>query len=260
MRARVRRRCHLSHCLASVASGTRSTVGQTMRRVAPLGKDEVKAMRSSVAEEHPRIDPGILDHMWDKRFSEPGYAYGTEPNEFLTTVADRIPMGRVLSLAEGEGRNAVFLAGLGYEVTAVDTSTVGLAKAERLAAERGVSITTVHADLAEFEIEPAPGRASSRSSATCRRSFAQRSTSAVCGDWSRVARSCSRDSHPRQLELATGGPKTPRAVDGIGDSSPGAPGAPIRDRPRDRSTRVPRGSTTGGRLRWCRSSPPRLGP
>lgn len=92
--------------------------------------------------------------MWDERYSEPGYAYGTEPNDFLVSVADRIPDGPVLSLAEGEGRNAVFLAGLGHEVTAVDASSVGLAKADRLAAERGVSITTVHADLADFEIKP----------------------------------------------------------------------------------------------------------
>ncbi len=93
--------------------------------------------------------------MWDKRFSEPGYAYGTEPNDFLVSVADRIPRGRVLSLAEGEGRNAVYLAGLGHEVTAVDSSTVGLAKAEALAAERGVQINTIAADLADFDIEPA---------------------------------------------------------------------------------------------------------
>jgi SAM-dependent methyltransferase len=93
--------------------------------------------------------------MWDERFSEPGYAYGTEPNDFLVSVAERIPKGRVLSLAEGEGRNAAFLAGLGHDVTAVDTSSVGLAKAENLARDRGVSITTVNADLAGFVIEPA---------------------------------------------------------------------------------------------------------
>jgi hypothetical protein len=57
-------------------------------------------------------------------------AYGTEPNDFLVSVADRIPRGKVLCLAEGEGRNAVQLAGLGFEVTAVDTSSVGLEKAE----------------------------------------------------------------------------------------------------------------------------------
>ncbi len=91
--------------------------------------------------------------MWDARFSEPGYAYGTDPNDFLVSVADRIPRGRVLCLAEGEGRNAVYLAGLGYEVTAVDNSAVGLEKAESLARGRGVSIETVNADLSDYEIE-----------------------------------------------------------------------------------------------------------
>ena len=92
--------------------------------------------------------------MWDERFSEPGFAYGTEPNDFLVSVANRIPPGRVLCLAEGEGRNAVYLAELGYEVTAGDTSTVGLAKAETLARERGTTIDTVIADLTNYEIEP----------------------------------------------------------------------------------------------------------
>lgn len=91
---------------------------------------------------------------WDERYSEPGFAYGTAPNEYLLSVLDRIPKGKVLSLAEGEGRNAVYLASLGYEVTGVDGSEVGLRKAGELAAERGVAITTIHADLGEFRIEP----------------------------------------------------------------------------------------------------------
>ncbi|MBT0666471.1 methyltransferase domain-containing protein [Geobacter pelophilus] len=91
---------------------------------------------------------------WNECFSEPGFAYGTEPNDFLVSVVARIPKGRLLSLAEGEGRNAVYLAALGYEVTAVDGSPVGLRKAEELAAERGVAIKTILADLGEFEIEP----------------------------------------------------------------------------------------------------------
>lgn len=92
--------------------------------------------------------------MWDERYSQPGFAYGTEPNEFLAAVAGRIPVGPVLSLGEGEGRNAAFLAGLGHRVVAVDQSEVGLAKAKRLAADRGLSIETVCADLAAFPIEP----------------------------------------------------------------------------------------------------------
>jgi SAM-dependent methyltransferase len=92
--------------------------------------------------------------MWDERYSRPGFAYGREPNAFLAEVAPRIPTGRVLSLGEGEGRNAVHLARLGHRVLAVDASSVGLAKARRLAAEHGVEIDTLEADLAEHVIEP----------------------------------------------------------------------------------------------------------
>jgi SAM-dependent methyltransferase len=92
--------------------------------------------------------------MWDERYSQPGFAYGTEPNEFLAAVAGRIPAGPVLSLGEGEGRNAAFLAGLGHRVVAVDQSEVGLAKAKKLAADRGLVIEAVCADLETFAIEP----------------------------------------------------------------------------------------------------------
>lgn len=91
---------------------------------------------------------------WDERYSEPGFVYGTAPNEFLASVVDRIPRGKILSLAEGEGRNAVYLASLGYEVTGVDGSEVGLRKAVDLATKHGVTITTIHADLSRFQIEP----------------------------------------------------------------------------------------------------------
>jgi len=90
---------------------------------------------------------------WDERYREAGYAYGIAPNEFLASVVDKIPQGKILSLAEGEGRNAVFLAALGYEVTGVDGSQVGLRKATQLAKERGVTFTAIHADLSAFEIE-----------------------------------------------------------------------------------------------------------
>lgn len=150
--------------------------------------------------------------MWDERFSEPGYAYGTEPNDFLVSVADRLPMGRVLCLAEGEGRNAVFLAGLGYEVTAVDASTVGLAKAERLAAERGVAITTVHTDLAEFEIEPAAWRGIvsifCHQPPVIRAALHERCLRGLATGGIFVLEAFS----PRQLELGTGGPRTPELL------------------------------------------------
>ena len=94
-----------------------------------------------------------VDAMWDQRYDTSEYVYGTDPNEFLAgTVAD-MPAGRTLCIAEGEGRNAVFLAEHGHEVVAVDASAVGLEKANRLAASRGVHIDTVRADLADFDIE-----------------------------------------------------------------------------------------------------------
>ncbi|WDD96888.1 SAM-dependent methyltransferase [Thalassomonas actiniarum] len=89
--------------------------------------------------------------MWDQRYATKEYAYGTKPNEFLQENVGAIPKGKVLSLAEGEGRNAVFMARLGYQVTAVDSSRVGLAKAQALAQENGVSIECIHADLADYE-------------------------------------------------------------------------------------------------------------
>ena len=146
--------------------------------------------------------------MWDERYSEPGYAYGTEPNKFLASVAERIPRGRVLCLAEGEGRNAVYLAGLGYDVTAVDTSTVGLAKAEALASNLEVTIETVIADLADFEIEPVawqgvvsifchlPPVVRAALHERCLRGLAPGGVFVLEG------------FTPRQLELGTGGPKS----------------------------------------------------
>lgn len=89
---------------------------------------------------------------WDARYAAEGWAFGTEPNDFLAEVAARIPAGPVLCLAEGQGRNAVFLAARGHEVTAMDGSAVALAGAAELARSRGVELARVHADLAEFAI------------------------------------------------------------------------------------------------------------
>lgn len=87
---------------------------------------------------------------WDERFARPGYAYGEAPNDFLVEALPRLTRGRALSLGEGEGRNAMFLARNGFEVTAVDASSVGLAKARARAEAEGLAITTVHADLATW--------------------------------------------------------------------------------------------------------------
>ncbi|RMF87608.1 MAG: methyltransferase domain-containing protein, partial [Nitrospirae bacterium] len=76
---------------------------------------------------------------WDARYRGPGYRYGCEPNPWLVAHAHGLPRaGRALDLACGEGRDAVYLAALGLQVTGVDGSRVALAKGRRLAAARGV--------------------------------------------------------------------------------------------------------------------------
>ena len=145
---------------------------------------------------------------WDERFDVPEYVYGTEPNGFLAEVLDRIPKGPVLSLGEGEGRNAVHLAEHGYDVTAVDSSAVGLDKTRRLASERSVHVTTVHADLADFHIEP--GHWAGILSIYChlprgiRALVHRRSVRGLRPGGALVLEAYS----PRQLEYRTGGPQS----------------------------------------------------
>ena len=144
---------------------------------------------------------------WDVRYAEEHYRYGTEPNDFLKEQAERLAAdSRVLCLAEGEGRNAVFLAGLGHRPVAVDRSGVGLEKTRRLAQERGVVVETVTADLAELRVEP-------------------EGWDAIVSIWCHVPRELRRDLHrrvvsglkpggvlileaytPEQLGRSTGGP------------------------------------------------------
>ncbi len=90
--------------------------------------------------------------MWDQKYATEQYVYGTEPNEFLAEHVRLLPKGRILSLAEGEGRNAVYLAKQGFKVTAVDSSRVGLDKARKLAEENRVDIEFIHNDLEHFEL------------------------------------------------------------------------------------------------------------
>jgi cyclopropane fatty-acyl-phospholipid synthase-like methyltransferase len=91
---------------------------------------------------------------WNERFgSSAASIYGEAPNDFLVEHAHRLE-GRVLSLGEGEGRNAVFLARRGLDVTALDISEVGLAKTSALARQHGVTVHTRVADLSQAELEP----------------------------------------------------------------------------------------------------------
>ncbi|MDP2309860.1 MAG: class I SAM-dependent methyltransferase [Pseudomonadota bacterium] len=150
--------------------------------------------------------------MWDQRYAEPELAYGSEPNDFLRAMAVHIPPGPVLCLAEGQGRNAVWLAEQGREVTALDASPVGMERARDLARVRGVPLETTVADLATWEGPlghwagivaifahfPAPVR--------------ERVHRAIPG-WLRPGGVLIVEAYrPEQLDRGTGGPRDPKLL------------------------------------------------
>jgi len=93
---------------------------------------------------------------WETRFRPPGYVFGKEPNAFLKSQAGRL-RGRktALSVADGEGRNGVWLAEQGLDVLAIDFSATALAKARALADERGVNLRTEVADVTAWRFPEA---------------------------------------------------------------------------------------------------------
>jgi SAM-dependent methyltransferase len=88
---------------------------------------------------------------WNRRYAGSELLWTGEPNRFLVAETEELPPGRALDLACGEGRNAVWLAERGWDVTGVDFADVGLDKARGLAAARGVDPTWVQADLLEYD-------------------------------------------------------------------------------------------------------------
>ena len=144
--------------------------------------------------------------MWDTRYASDEFSFGTQPNDFLVEASTFLPAGgHVVSLGEGEGRNGVWLAEQGFRVTAIDGSAVGLEKAARLAASRGVALETLVGDLAEVAL---PEGADAILSIFCHL------PSALRRDVYRRAKAALRPGgvaifeayHPNQLEFATGGP------------------------------------------------------
>lgn len=95
-----------------------------------------------------------MKEFWDERYNSEEYAYGKEPNSFFRSVLEKYnPRGKIFLPAEGEGRNAVFAAKKGLEVTAIDFSEVGKDKALKLAEENGANIEYYVGDFDEFEFE-----------------------------------------------------------------------------------------------------------
>ena len=91
--------------------------------------------------------------MWDERYKQEDYVYGTKPNDFLKESVSHIkPQGKVLCLGEGEGRNALFLMQSGFHVTAVDLSVEGKKKAQKLAKENGFDLDYKVENLEQFDL------------------------------------------------------------------------------------------------------------
>jgi cyclopropane fatty-acyl-phospholipid synthase-like methyltransferase len=146
---------------------------------------------------------------WETRFSAPEYVFGTAPNAFLAKQKTRLPKsGRALSVADGEGRNGVWLAEQGLDVLSIDFSAKAQAKARALAQSRNVKITTELADVtlwrwpvAEFDVVAVI--------------FTQFLVPAVRGEFFARIRNALKPGGlllmqgytPRQLQYGTGGPK-----------------------------------------------------
>lgn len=88
---------------------------------------------------------------WNQRYNQPEYAYGEDPNSFLKEALSKLTPGKILFVAEGEGRNAVFAAKLGWKVFAFDISEAGRQKAIQLAHKNKVSIAYEVGDALSFE-------------------------------------------------------------------------------------------------------------
>jgi SAM-dependent methyltransferase len=96
----------------------------------------------------------VDSQQWDERYSGTELVWTTRPNQFVAAELADLPPGRALDLAAGEGRNTVWLAERGWQVTAVDFSRVGLEKGRKLSAARGVDearVDWIVADLRDFE-------------------------------------------------------------------------------------------------------------
>ncbi len=93
-----------------------------------------------------------MKSMWDERYAQDDYLFGTEPNAFLVSQRELLKPGMsCLAVADGEGRNGVWLAQQGLHVLSVEASAVALDKAKKLAQQRGVAIDFEQADLAQWQ-------------------------------------------------------------------------------------------------------------
>lgn len=146
---------------------------------------------------------------WEARFAVPEYAFGKEPSEFLKSCKNLLPRsGRALAVADGEGRNGVWLAEQGLSVLAIDFSPSAQQKARALAAERGVDISFIQADVHGWDYPQSAFDVVAEI-------FTQFSSPAErAAKWAGLRRTLKSGGlliihgyTPKQLEYGTGGPK-----------------------------------------------------
>lgn len=97
---------------------------------------------------------GMDASTWDERYEATELMWSSGPNMFVEQICRDLPVGRSIDLAAGEGRNALWLAELGWDSTAVDFSAVAIDKARRIAERRGLTLTFEVADLDDYVPEP----------------------------------------------------------------------------------------------------------
>ena len=148
-------------------------------------------------------------NMWDQRYNTPEYFYGKEPNAFFANELKKLDPGMLLLPAEGEGRNAVYAASIGWEVHAFDSSKVAREKALRLAAERKVNILFTISNVQDFDTEKfkydAIGLIYTHFPFEMRHDFFQEIQTYLAPDGKIIL----EGFHKKQLHLTTGGPKDP---------------------------------------------------
>ena len=150
-----------------------------------------------------------MKDFWNERYAQKEFAYGTEPNQFLKSCIHYIKPGqKALVVADGEGRNGVWLAEQGLDVTTVDYSESGVEKSKNLAAERGVQINAICADLNEWIFPENEFDIIVSIFAHFPESLRKRVHKGILGALKPGGHLILEAYHPRQLEYKTGGPQS----------------------------------------------------
>lgn len=154
----------------------------------------------------------VMKDFWNQRYSEDEWVYGKSPNAFFKEQLDGIPPGKIILPAEGEGRNAVYAAGLGWDVTALDYSEAAREKALRLANKAGLSIDYKVVDLSVARLPSSTYDAAAFIFVHLPRSVIQEAYRAVIDSLKPGAGIILEVYAEKQLGRSSGGPKDIRVL------------------------------------------------